>query len=68
MADSFKWGKDLQFKIDNAAGTLTAISDYMNNVTLGNSPDMLDVTPLNSTGPMACSPGPPARRRAAAPT
>ena len=31
MADAFKWGTDLTVDIDNAAGTLTDISDYVNS-------------------------------------
>jgi len=46
----FNYGKDLYFKIDDATGSLTDISAYVNNVTFSNAPELFDVTRLNDSG------------------
>lgn len=51
MSDSFKWGKDLDFKIDNATGTATDITSYVNNAAIQNAIDILDITAFGDAGP-----------------
>lgn len=41
---SFGHGKNLKFKIDNAAGTLTDITSYVDNVDLDGAVDMGETT------------------------
>lgn len=51
MADAFKWGSSLEFHIDNAAASLTEISDYVNSESIRTAFDMFRVEGLNSTAP-----------------
>ena len=51
MADAFKWGSTLEFHIDNAAGTLTEISDYVNSEAIRTAFDVFRVEGLNSDDP-----------------
>ena len=51
MTDSFKWGTDLDFKLDNAAGTLTDITAYVNSASIQGGADILDVTAFGASGP-----------------
>ena len=51
MADVFKWGDTLEFHIDNAAGALTEISDYVNSESIRTAFDVFRVEGLNSDDP-----------------
>jgi hypothetical protein len=51
MADAFKWGSSLEFHIDNAAGSLAEISDFVNSESIRTAFDMFRVEGLNSTAP-----------------
>ena len=51
MADSFEWGSGVSVKLDNAAGSLTDISDYVNSQALRTSFDMFRIEGFNSDDP-----------------
>ena len=51
MADAFKWGTDLTLDIDNAAGTLTDISDYVNSQAARTVFDMFRTEGVGSSDP-----------------
>ena len=45
---AFTHGKDSVFKLDNASGSLTDISSYVNNVDFPESADVSETTTLGS--------------------
>jgi predicted secreted protein len=47
---AFTHGKDSVFKLDNASGSLTDISSYVNNVDFPESADVSETTTLGSAG------------------
>ena len=51
MADAYKWGKDIDFKLDNAAGTLTDLTAHVPNAAIRNAIDILDITSVGVSGP-----------------
>jgi len=51
MADAFKWGKDLEFHIDNSTGTLVEISDYTNSEAIRTAFDMFRTDGVGSSDP-----------------
>jgi len=51
MADSFEWGTSLTIKLDDAAGSLTDISDMVNSESLRTTYDMFRIEGLNSDDP-----------------
>lgn len=51
MAYSYKTGQDMAVKIDNAAGSVTDITAYVNQASLESAINKLDTTPIGATGP-----------------
>ena len=51
MADSYKWGKDWKFYLDDAAASITDLTAHTNNVSLRTPVDILDITSGGVTGP-----------------
>ena len=51
MADAFKWGTDLKLKIDNAAGSLTDISDEVNSQAARTAFDIFRTEGVGSDDP-----------------
>ena len=51
MADAFKWGTDFEFHLDNAAGTLTDISDYVNSQAVRTAFDVFRTEGVGSADP-----------------
>lgn len=51
MADAYKWGKDLECHLDDAAGTLTDISDYVNSQSIRTAFDVFRADGVGSDDP-----------------
>jgi hypothetical protein len=51
MTDSFKWGTDIDFKIDGSTGSIVDITAYTNSASIQGGADILDVTAFGATGP-----------------
>ena len=45
------WGKDKQFKLDNASGSATAIHSHMNDSSIQTSFDILEDTAFGDQNP-----------------